>query len=132
MYSNTSKYTNHTKEEIMKYLDNVKESIQRNKFYVCQTEKNEKNIEFIEKYNLSSKKQKEMLLELQVTDFCYSVDNYNNPKERLYVFCKEYELNNWGMRKNVEVYIKMAFKRNSLVVIISFHTPEKIIKRLFV
>ena len=128
---NTSKYTNHTKEEISIYLDIVKKSVADNNFFVCTTSKNEKNRKFIEEYKLNKSTQKKMLLELQVEDFCYSADNYNNPQEKLYFFCREYELNSWGTIENVEVYIKIARKRDDLVVIVSFHKPEKKIKKLF-
>ena len=128
---NTSKHTDHTKDEILKYLEIVKKCVNRGSFTVSLTEHNEKNILFIEKYKLSSSKVKQMLLELEVTDFCYSVDNYNFPQERLYIFCRKYELNNWGWIENIEVYVKIALKRNSFAVIVSFHTPEKKIQRLF-
>ena len=132
MLNNTFKYINHTKEEIEEYLRKVKECINVGKFVVCTTVKNEKNRKFIERYNLNSNKQKEMLVELEVKDFCYSVDNYNNPNEKLYIFCREYELNNWGIIENVDVYIKVVIKQNNFIVIISFHKLEKNIKRLFV
>lgn len=64
-------------------------------FIVCTTSKNEKNRKFIEKYKLTKNKQKQMLIKLETNDFCYSADNYNNPQERLYFFCREYELDNW-------------------------------------
>lgn len=128
---NTSKHINHTKEEIEKYLNKVKKNINANNFIVCTTEKNIKNRKFLTKYKLDSNKQKKMLIELEVTDFCYSVDNYNYPQERLYIFCREYELNNWGTLEKVEVYIKVAIKNEEFTVIISFHKPEKKIKKLF-
>lgn len=128
---NTSKYTNHTKKEIEEFLNIVKKNINVNKFTICTTLKNEKNRRFIEMYKLNSNKQKQMLLQLNVEDFCYSVDNYNNPKERLYIFCKKYELNNWGTLEKVEVYIKLVIKEKDFVLIISFHDLEKNIKKLF-
>ena len=131
MLIDTSKHTNHTKEEIEEYLKIVKRSIKSDKFLVCTTQKNEKNRKFIETYKLDKNKQKQMLMELEVNDFCYSVDNYNNSLERLYLFCREYVLNNWGTIENVEVYIKIARKQNDFIVIISFHRPEKNIKKLF-
>ena len=80
---------------------------------------------------MDSNKQKEMLNQLKVEDFCYSVDNYNQPDERLYIFCKEYELNNWGTIIKIEVYIKIVIKEYDFIVIVSFHEPEKRIKKLF-
>lgn len=129
--NSTRKYTNHTKLEIEKYLETVKKSIERDKFIVCNTVKNLKNQLFIQKYKLDSNRQKQMLIELEVNDFCYSVDNYNNPQERLYIFCREYELNNWGTIEKVEVYIKIAVKKDDFIIIVSFHNPEKKIERLF-
>lgn len=131
MLVDTSKYTNHTKEEIDEYLKIVKKSVNSGKFIVCTTQKNEKNRNFIETYKLNKNKQKQMLMELEVKDFCYSTDNYNEPQERLYFFCREYELNNWGTIENVEVYIKIARKQNDFIVVVSFHKPEKNIEKLF-
>lgn len=127
----TLKYTNHTKEEIEEYLKIVKKSVNNGRFVVCTTPKNEKNRKFIEEYKLNKNKQKQMLIEIEVKDFCYSADNYNDPQERLYFFCREYELNNWGTIENVEVYIKIARKQNDFIVVVSFHKPEKDIKKLF-
>ncbi len=131
MPSNTHKYINHTKEEIEEYLENVKRNINSGNFIVQNTSKREKNRKFIEKYRLDSNKQRKMIISLQVQDFCYSVDNYNDTSERLYIFCKEYELDNWGTIENVEVYMKIVIKKNDFIVVISFHEPEKKINRLF-
>lgn len=131
MSVDTSKYTNHTKEEIEEYLKIVKKSVNEGRFIVCTTQKNEKNRNFIETYNLNKNKQKQMLIELEANDFCYSADNYNDPQERLYFFCREYELNNWGTIENVEVYIKIARKQDDFIVVVSFHKPEKNIEKLF-
>jgi hypothetical protein len=131
MSSNTSKYTNHTKEEIEEYLKIVKKSVSSGKYIICTTQKNEKNRNFIEEYKLDSGKQKQMLIELEANDFCYSADNYNDPQERLYFFCREYELNNWGTIEKVEVYIKIATKQDNFIVVVSFHKPEKNIEKLF-
>ena len=43
MLIDTSKYTNHTKEEIEEYLKIVKKSVDDGRFIVCTTPKNEKN-----------------------------------------------------------------------------------------
>ena len=86
MSVDTFKYTNHTKEEIEKYLDVLKYNIGINKFIVCTTIKNEKNVKFIEKYKLTKNKQKEMLLQLEVNDFCYSADNNNDKKRKAIYF----------------------------------------------
>lgn len=38
--------------------------------------------EEIKAYKLNKNKQKQMPIELESDDFCYSVDNYNDPQER--------------------------------------------------
>ena len=131
MTNDTSKYTNHTKEEIEEYLEVVKKSVAADKFTVCTNEKNKKNRDFIFEYRLTGNKQKQMLMNLEAIDFCYSADNYKNPQERLYFFCREYEIDNWGTLENVEVYIKIARKQDDFIVVVSFHKPEKSIKKLF-
>ena len=131
MSKDTSKYTNHTKEEIEEYLKSVKKSVNAGNFIVCSTQKNGKNRKFLLEYRLTKNKQKQMLIELEANDFCYSADNYNDPQERLYFFCREYELDNWGTIENVEVYIKIARKKDDFIVVVSFHKPEKSIKKLF-
>ena len=131
MSNDTLKHTDHTKEEIEEYLRIVKKSVKNDKFIICKTQKNEKNRKFIDTYKLNKNKQKQMLIEIEVNDFCYSADNYNEPQERLYLFCREYELNNWGTIENIKVYIKIAIKQDNFIVIVSFHEPEKNIKKLF-
>lgn len=127
----THKYINHTKEEIEKYLKIVKRNVNDGNFIIPDTSRREENRKFKEKYKLDSSKQKKMIDTLKVEDFCYSVDNYNNPKERLYIFNKVYELNNWGTIENVEVYLKIVIKKNEFVVVISFHELKKKINKLF-
>jgi len=72
-----------------------------------------------------------MILFINTLDFCYSVDDYIDNNERLYIFAKEYELDNWGIKNKVLVYIKIALKNNDFVVIISFHEANKKIEKLF-
>lgn len=132
MQKNTHKYLNFTKEKIEEYIKKVKELVQRNKFKISDINR-DKNANFINKYHLSGKKRKEMLLELETSDFCYAVDDYNSD-DKLYVFSREYELDNWGIYEKVQVYIKINIKKISSIeyaIIISFHEREKNINFLF-
>ena len=132
--TNTNKYTNQTKEEIGEYLKVARKLINHNKYYISENKERKKNIDFRQKYNLNSKKRKEMLLALDVGDFCYSVDNKKDLKERLYVFAKDYKLDAYGDIENVSMYIKMVIKEldeDEALVVISFHEREKKIKKLF-
>ncbi|MCE0554903.1 hypothetical protein LQK80_33105 [Bacillus thuringiensis] len=74
---------------------------------------------------------KEILLNIGVRDFCYAVDN-KNPNfahEKLYIFCPQYELDNWGQKKSVDIYIKMNLienkNRNKYMIVVSFHKRNK-------
>lgn len=131
MQDSTSKYTNDSKEKVEQILNIAKKNIQKDNFIVCTNLRNIKNRKFIEKYRLDSNKQKQMLLAIGLEDFCYSVDNYNNPQERLYIFSREYDLDNWGTIEKVEVYIKIAIKEKEFTVIISLHELEKKINKIF-
>lgn len=130
MSANPKKYTNLTKEDIKKYLGELNEVIKCNKYQISNRDKNN---EFINKYNLKSKK---ILLELNVLDFCYAEENDKMNGETLYIFCKEYQLDNWGIMEKVKIYIKInkvpfKDKNGEYVFIVSFHKPERDIKFLF-
>lgn len=132
MQKHTNKYLNFTKEEIIKYVEKFKLLIKANRFKISDINR-EKNIEFINKYHLNTKNQKNMLLEIEVEDFCYAVDDYKS-KDILYIFSKEYELNYWGEYQKIPVYIKINIKKlidGEYVLIVSFHEREKNIKFLF-
>ena len=55
----------------------------------------EKNKKFSEDYNLTAKKIENIILNLEVENFCYAVDNGKEEfsHEILYVFCSREELN---------------------------------------
>ena len=132
MLKKPKKYLNNTKQEIGGFLEKFKTLVKNKKFIIPQNDKRMDNSKFIQKYHLKLKKQIEMLLEIQVADFCYSVDNDKDSNERLYIFLKEYDLDNWGILEKVSVYIKIVIKSEDCTVIISFHEPQKSIKKLFI
>ncbi len=49
----TKKYTNHSIEEIEKYLKNIKEQVKKDNFIIPMTDKRPKNKAFVVKYHLS-------------------------------------------------------------------------------
>ena len=121
-----------TEDEICKFLGEVKKLIKRNSFKISDKNR-EKNVKFIEDYNLNMKKQKDMLLNLTEKDFCYVADDYKT-QEKLYIFSKDYKLSNWGILENVSVYIKIVLKELSNIkfcLVVSFHKREKNINYMF-
>lgn len=105
----TKKYTDLTPEDIKAYLIKFKKAILDGKYTIAQNENRRENIDFIEDYKIDTKKEKEILLNIQYDDFCYAVDNDNEEfsHEILYIFCKCHELDYWGTLENVDIYIKI-------------------------
>jgi len=94
----------------------------------------DKNKKFNENYNLNSKKIKNIILNLEVEDFCYAMDNEKEEfsHEILYVFCSRKELNYFGEYKVVDIYIKFNLIESAdYLYVISFHEREKSISFLF-
>ena len=126
------KYTDLAYEEILEYLKKVKIAIIQEKYSLSMHR--EKNKEFIEAYNLSSKKIENIIFNLEVEDFCYAVDNEKEKysHEILYVFCIRKELNYFGDYKEVDIYIKFnLIENNNFLFIVSLHKLEKSISYSF-
>ncbi|MGM0446558.1 MAG: hypothetical protein ACQEQH_09120 [Bacillota bacterium] len=126
------KHTDLEYEEILEYLKKVKIAIVQEK-YTLSTHR-VKNKEFIEAYNLSSKKIENIIFNLEVEDFCYAVDNEKEEflHEILYVFCSRKELNYFGEYKVIDIYIKFNLIESAdYLYVISFHEREKSVSFLF-
>lgn len=125
------KHLDCTEEEIDEYLKIFKYSVKRGRYKISDKNR-DKNNEFIKKYSLSAKKIKKMLLELDVVNFAYVVDNKKDISERLYIFEKDYELSYWGESEIVPVYIKInMIEEVDFSVVVSFHELEKDIRLPF-
>ncbi len=88
-------------------------------------------------YNLGSDRQKQILLQIEIEDFCYTLQNRNIGFEHevLYVFCPQVTLFNFdGEKKQVDVYTKfniVDLNPGNRVVVISFHERKKPITHFF-
>ncbi|MFC9418536.1 hypothetical protein ACIG6B_07855 [Bacillus mobilis] len=133
----TKKHTNFTIGEIEQYIIEFKKLIKTNRFTISRNEKRKENIEFLEAYKINASKVKEILLNIGVHDFCYAVDNKNLSfsYEKLYIFCLQYELDNWGQKKSVDIYVKTNLienkDRNKYMIVVSFHKRNKPVTYLF-
>ena len=93
------------------------------------------NQDFINEYNIRADKQKNILLNLRVDDFCYSLINYKNGfgHEVLYVFSpcvRLFDINDDEVF--VDIYIKFnILNNNQRVIVVSFHKLNKPIRHLF-
>lgn len=74
---------------------------------------------------------------LEFDDFCYAVENDNMcfKNEILYIFCKQYELDFWGMLEIVDIYIKVNMierkKDIHFFYVVSLHKRNFEIQYLF-
>lgn len=117
-----------TKEEIEKYLAGIKNIINKSGKVIISTR--DKNIDFLENYNLNTEKVKKILFNLKINDFCKVLDNnhLDRSDEKLYVFSKNMNLpNTFGRVNNVRLYIKINLKRN-IIILVSFHDAKYEIK----
>lgn len=130
-------YNQHyTKEQIVLILQTIQDCVRENRFVISKNENRQENIGFINHYNLTSKMQKEILLQIKFDDFCHTLQNTNIgfEQEILYVFCLQVKLFNFeGNEEVVNVYTKFNIidSRGKRVVIVSFHKRNKPIAYLF-
>ncbi|MDN5313976.1 MAG: hypothetical protein PWP10_2722 [Clostridiales bacterium] len=128
---------NYTKEEISAVLQKIQECVSSRKYTVAQNENREENIAFIREYNLTSNKQRRLLMQIDVEDFCHTLKNMKPGFEHeiLYVFCSQVSLFNlYDEEKHLDLYTKfnvLDLRSGSRAIVISFHERNKPIDYLF-
>lgn len=129
---------NYTREEVQDILNKIKDCINDNQYIISQNQNRAENVQFITEYRLDEKKRKEILLSIEVDDFCHSLNNTNPGYEHevLYVFCPQRNLFDiFGEEEFVDIYTKFNIIEYKIdkkrVVTISFHKRNKPIAYLF-
>lgn len=129
---------NYTREEVQDILNKIKDCINDNQYIISQNQNRAENVQFINEYRLDEKKRKEILLSIEVDDFCHSLNNTNPGYEHevLYVFCPQRNLFDiFGEEEFVDIYTKFNIIEYKIdkkrVVTISFHKRNKPIAYLF-
>ena len=129
---------NYTREEVEVILNKIKNCINDNQYIISQNQNRSENVQFINEYRLDEKKRKEILLSIEVDDFCHSLNNTNPGYEHevLYVFCPQRNLFDiFGEEEFVDIYTKFNIIEYKIdkkrVVTISFHKRNKPIDYLF-
>lgn len=129
---------NYTREEVEVILNKIKDCINDNQYIISQNQNRSENVQFINEYRLDEKKRKEILLSIEVDDFCHSLNNTNPGYEHevLYVFCPQRNLFDiFGEEEFVDIYTKFNIIEYKIdkkrVVTISFHKRNKPIAYLF-
>ncbi|WP_294156190.1 hypothetical protein [uncultured Clostridium sp.] len=130
---------NYTREEVQDILNKIKDCINDNQYIISQNQNRAENVQFINEYRLDEKKRKEILLSIEVDDFCHSLNNINPGYEHevLYVFCPQRNLFDiFGEEEFVDIYTKFNIIEYKIdkkrVVTISFHKRNKPIDYLFI
>jgi len=117
----------YTREEIDSILVKIKSCVEKNRYTILLNENRQENLDFINEYNISSDKQKSILMQIETDAFCYSLQNNETGYECevLYVFVQQVQLfNAEGVEETVDVYMKfnvIDLPFGSQVVVISFH-----------
>lgn len=128
---------NYNKDDIDRILKIIKECVESNKYTISINENRQENIDFINEYNIRSDRQKSILMELKIEDFCYTLQNtkIGYKHEILYVFAPRVNLfEAQGTEVTVDMYIKINIigtVGGDRVVVISFHRRNKPIEYLF-
>lgn len=128
---------NHSKSDIELVLAEIQACIREDRYVIALNRNRQENREFIDSYNLTAKRQKEILLLIEVEDFCHSLRNtkIGYEHEKLYVFCPQVVLHDVeNQEEPVDIYVKfniMSTVNDGHVVVISFHERNKPIDYLF-
>ena len=128
---------NYSREEIKDILAKIKECVTGGKYTISLNEKRRENIDFINEYNIRSDRQKSILMQIEVEDFCHSLQNtkIGYEHEILYVFVPQVQLFNADSEKEtVDLYTKfnvLDLPSGKRTVVISFHKRNKPIDYLF-
>lgn len=94
--------------------------------YTIDDEIREKNLEFMEKYNLNIKDVKECIYNLKEKNFKYMIktEDLKIPSEYLYVFEIALSLENeLGMSDLINIYMKLGYLNieDEMILVVSFH-----------
>ncbi len=122
---------NYTKEQIILILQTIHDCVRESRFYISRNENRQENIDFKNEYNLTSTKQKEILLKIVPEDFCHALKNTKSGFEHevLYVFCPQVKLFSFEDNEEmVDIYTKfniIEHNQGQRVIVISFHKRNK-------
>ena len=136
-FMNPNYNQNYTKEDIENILCIIKECIECNKYTISFNQNRRENIAFVNDYNIRSDKQKRILLNIKVDDFCHSLQNTNVGYEHevLYVFVPQVSLYNIDdVEEVVDIYTKfniIDYGETNRTIVISFHKCNKEIDYAF-
>ncbi len=134
-----SQYHNqhYTREDISAVLQKIQECVSLGRYSIAQNENREENIALIREYNLTSEKQRRILMQIVPEDFYHTLMNIKPGFEHevLYVFCPQVVL--YGVddkEKQISIYTKfniIDLPTGTRVIVISFHNLNRPIEYPF-
>lgn len=117
-----------TKEDIERYLEEVKVLIHAGRYRVAMNDNRQDNQDLFMDYVLDEEKRKQILLSLTAADFSGVLPNEHKgfEQEQLYVFGKDVNLlPRFGTGEEVvSLYIKFNKLESQYVIVISFHKQQ--------
>lgn len=130
---NNSQITTFTREEVSETLKKIQYCVNEDNYILSQNDNRSENTEFIVEYNLTAAKIKNIILNIEIDDFCYGLHNEHAGFEHeiLYVFCPQVELAYGETVEVIDIYSKFNIIDGKRVVVISFHRRNYPINYLF-
>ena len=115
-------------KDIEKYLANVKEAVENDRYRLDRNARRQDNIDLFLDYVVDESKAKQIILSLTAMDFSMILQNEHKgyEHEKLYVFGKDVTLleRNGSEEKIVPLYIKFNMLDKCFVIVISFHEQK--------
>lgn len=113
-------------------MGQIKELVSQNKFIISTGENRVKNDEFADEFNLDKEKRKQLMLKIEVRDFCDCVQSPNVYKNHddYFIFGPYFLLTDvFGDERQVQVYAKFVLATSKTTglktIVVSFHEAER-------
>ena len=122
----------YSEQEIEEVLGQIKELVSQNKFIISTGENRVKNDEFADEFNLDKEKRNQLMLKIEVRDFCDCVQSPNVYKNHddYFIFGPYFLLTDvFGDERQVQVYAKFVLATSKTTglktIVVSFHEAER-------
>lgn len=122
----------YSEQEIEEVLGQIKELVSQNKFIISTGENRVKNDEFADEFNLDKEKRRQLMLKIEVRDFCDCVQSPNVYKNHddYFIFGPYFLLTDvFGDERQVQVYAKFVLATSKTTglktIVVSFHEAER-------
>ncbi|EMB62835.1 hypothetical protein [Streptococcus mutans] len=122
----------YSEQEIADILGQIKLLVSQDRFIISTGENRQKNDEFADEFNLDIGKRKDLILKIEVHDFCDCVQSPNvyRNHDDYFIFGPQLILKDFlGDERDVQVYAKFVLTTSQTsglkTIVVSFHEAEK-------